>query len=223
MKKVLLLLLLVMSTSFSYAETIENISGELKAGYRILPVDPASQENSLTVYRGDYIKVRYPEEFSSLTFDIPDLQYSSVVFPKPGKSPFFKMKVTGTYSFTLGNAAGSITVIELVRPNYIEVNAEQAADLLANRHPYILDVRTSKEYQQVHISGAQLIPIQELQARVKEIASKKHEDIFIYCATGNRSTVAARFLIDQGFKRIYNLRYGVHDWVRHGNPYETGN
>lgn len=223
MRRLLLFLFLFMWTAPSLAVDTENISGEIRSGYRILEINPISQDNHFQVYRGDYIKCSYPKEYGSLTFTIPELKYSSLVSPTPAESPFFKMKMTGVYPFILGKAEGSITVIDLIRPNYVELSADEAADLVSTRQPFILDVRTLKEYQQVHIGGAHLIPIQQLQKRIDELEANKHEDIFIYCATGNRSTVASRILIDQGFKRIYNLRYGVHDWVRRGHPYETGN
>jgi rhodanese-related sulfurtransferase len=38
--------------------------------------------------------------------------------------------------------------------------------------------------------------------------SIRHE-ILIYCATGNRSTVAAKILTASGFNQIANLRYGI--------------
>jgi len=198
------------------------VNGEVLTGYRILKVNPKEEKIDLTVYRGDYIKFDYPEQFGRLSFTIPDLKYKETVLPNPDKSPFFKMKTTGKYAFSLGSASGTITVIELNRPNYVAVTADEAAVILENLHPFILDVRTPQEYQQIHIEGTTLIPIQQLQARIAELESKKHEDVFIYCATGNRSTVAARILVNLGFKRIYNLRYGVYDWARKGHPYTTG-
>jgi len=212
---------LAISATLCQADDAQLVSGKIISGYRILDVDP-TRDNLLTVYRGDYIKFRYPKEFSSLTFSLPELKYKDTLLPEPEKAPFFKMKAIGTYSFTLGNAGGNITVVDLVRPNYTEVTADQAADILNNVHPFILDVRTQKEYEEIHIDGTYLIPIQQLQARIDELESKKHEDIFIYCATGNRSTVASKILSDQGFKRIYNLRYGIYDWARRGHPYKTG-
>ena len=200
----------------------ENVSGDVKSGFRILDVNPKQPGNNYTVYRGDYIKLRYPESFQSQLFVIDDLKYSATILPQPGKSPFFKMKQAGTYAFQLGEGGGTISVIELIRPNYTEVTASEAVELLKNLNPFILDVRTPPEYEQAHIEGTHLIPIQELQKRIGELESQKHEDIFVYCATGNRSTVAARILADAGFKRIYNLRYGVHDWARSGYPYKTG-
>jgi rhodanese-related sulfurtransferase len=212
---------LAISATLCQADDEQLVSGKIISGYRILDVDP-TRDNLLTVYRGDYIKFRYPKEFSSLTFSLPELKYKDTLLPEPEKAPFFKMKAIGTYSFTLGNAGGNITVVDLVRPNYTEVTADQAADILNNVHPFILDVRTQKEYEEIHIDGTYLIPIQQLQARIDELESKKHEDIFIYCATGNRSTVASKILSDRGFKRIYNLRYGIYDWARRGHPYKTG-
>lgn len=217
-----LLVMFVFSTGFCWAEKKEIVSGEINNGFRVLDVNPA-KDNQLKVYRGDYIKFKYPKNFGALAFSMPELKYKDTLSPEPAQSPFFKMKTIGTYSFTLGETGGNITVIDLVRPNYTEVTAAEAADLLNNLHPFILDVRTPKEYQEAHIEGSKLIPIQELQARIGELELQKHEDIFIYCATGNRSTVASRILADSGFKRIYNLRYGIYDWARRGHPYSTGN
>lgn len=223
-KQFLLLVFVVLYASVisSQAEDSEVISGEIVTGFRVLTVDPASKDNYFTVYRGDYIKFSYPEEFASLAFSMEALKLGDMLSPKPEDSPFFKMKAVGSYDYSLGEGGGSITVVDLVRPNYTEVTADEAADILKNIKPFILDVRTPEEYQQVHIEGTHLIPIQQLQARIGELEPRKHEDVFIYCATGNRSTVASRILADQGFKRIYNLRYGVYDWVRKGHPYKTG-
>ncbi len=214
-----ILLLLLLSASFCHADDNESISGQIITGFRVLPVDPADKKASFTVYRGDYIKFSYPKDFASLPFSVPALKYKDTLMPDPTKSPFFKMKATGTYPFSLGPVTGSIKVIDLVRVNYTEVTAEQASEILHNLTPFILDVRTPQEYRQLHLAGSHLIPIQELQARTGELDSRKDDDIFIYCATGNRSTVAARILADRGFKRIYNLRYGIHDWARRGYPF----
>jgi rhodanese-related sulfurtransferase len=57
-----------------------------------------------------------------------------------------------------------------------------------------------------------------LTAKTKEISGHKDKDLLIYCATGNRSTVAAKILIDNGFKRIFNLRQGISGWKRDKHP-----
>ncbi len=216
------LIMVLLSAGFCQAEDMESISGRIISGYRILPLAGGGDNINFTVYRGDYIKFLYPEPLGPLAFAIPDLAYRGSLLPDPDKSSFFKMKAVGSYDFSLGPYAGTIKVIDLVRPNYTEVTAQQAAKILDNLKPFMLDVRTPMERTQIYLPGSTLIPIQELQARIGELEAKKHEDVFIYCATGNRSTVAARILADRGFKRIYNLRYGIFDWAQQGFPYATG-
>ena len=132
------------------------------------------------------------------------------------------MKQTGIFDFSLGAVHGDITVIDYQRPNYKEVTAKEAAELIKNIQPLILDVRTTGEFKSGHIKHAKLIPVQELQSRLKEISAYKNQDILIYCATGNRSTVASKILIDHGFKRIFNLRSGIYGWYHDKYPIVTG-
>ena len=110
------------------------------------------------------------------------------------------------------------SLTEYQQPNYTAVTAEEAAALIANIQPLVLDVRTPREYQEGHLENSFLIPVQELQTRWKEIADYKNQDILIYCATGNRSTVSSKILIDNGFKRTYNLRYGITGWASRNYP-----
>ncbi len=217
----LFLLVFLLSPAAAFTSTAaaqQRLSGEVIAGYRVLPVAESQDQLNFTVYRGDYIKFSYDSKLGPLPFVLPELKYKQTINPAPEKSPFFKMKKAGAYGFTLGDRAGTLTVIELVRPNYTELTAAQAAELLKNLKPFILDVRTPQEYKQFSIKGAHLLPIGQLQARIGELEAYKNDDVFVYCATGNRSTVASKILADAGFKRIYNLRYGAYDWARRGFP-----
>jgi rhodanese-related sulfurtransferase len=98
------------------------------------------------------------------------------------------------------------------------LTANEAANLIRDQSPLILDVRTPQEYSSGRIENSFLIPVQELQTRYAELSEYKNDDIFVYCATGNRSTVAAKILIDNGFTRIHNLRYGIYEWAKNGLP-----
>jgi rhodanese-related sulfurtransferase len=85
--------------------------------------------------------------------------------------------------------------------------------------PYLLDVRTTGEYKQGHISGAELIPLDELSAKIKRLP--KEREIICVCESGSRSSVAARHLSEQGYK-VSNLRGGMSRWIRAGLPIKTG-
>ncbi|NNG01521.1 MAG: rhodanese-like domain-containing protein [Desulfobacteraceae bacterium] len=188
------------------------ISGRLVGGYRILDVENTPDMIDFRVYRGDYIKFKPAPPVSSSVLKIPDLGIAETLDGDVGQAPYFKMKKRGTYPFTLGSARGRITVVEFDRPNYSAVSATQAAELINNIRPLVLDVRTKREYDGGHLENSLLIPVQELQHRVRELNGHKDEDILIYCATGNRSTVASKILLDNGFKRIYNMRDGIVEW-----------
>jgi rhodanese-related sulfurtransferase len=76
----------------------------------------------------------------------------------------------------------------------------------------LLDVSTSKEYQQGHIPGSLHIPLEEIGSRAKKL--KKDKDIIVYCRSGNRSIWAIKRLMGMGFKNLSNLRGGYNAWKK---------
>jgi rhodanese-related sulfurtransferase len=196
----------------------EPASGSLVQGYRILPIEPTVDDVNLVVYRGDYIKFNFDVSVGDPILKIPDLSINQELPEGLDEAPYFKMKTKGHFRFSLGGVSGNIQVIEYKQPHYREIDAGKAAELLQNQSPLLLDVRTRAEFNNGHIKNAILIPVQELQKRVGELSEYKHHDILIYCATGNRSTVASKILVDNGFKRIANMRYGIYQWAKGGYP-----
>ena len=75
----------------------------------------------------------------------------------------------------------------------------------------LLDVRQPEEYDQGHIPGAQLIPLPQLNDRLKELDTKK--PTVVYCAIGGRSRVAAQMLAGQDFETVFNLSGGFKAWT----------
>lgn len=205
-------------SNISSAAGSEAVSGKLLDGYRILTIMPGAGEMNFVVYRGDYIKFSFDASMGEQLLSIPALSVEQRLPADIRKAPYFKMKTSGRYAFTLGSVRGAIEVIDYQRSNYVEATARQAAEFIASAHPLVLDVRTPAEFKRGHLKDARLIPVQELQKRVGELAAYKHKDILIYCATGNRSTVASKILIDQGFTRIVNMRHGIAQWYQEKLP-----
>lgn len=101
----------------------------------------------------------------------------------------------------------------------VDLRSPEAKALMAKKSNLVLiDVRTPEEYQQVHLKGAKLIPLNELQQRMKEIPRDK--PLLVYCAVGARSLQAARFLSAQGFREVYHISDGIVGWYRNGFPIE---
>lgn len=74
----------------------------------------------------------------------------------------------------------------------------------------LLDVRNLDEYDYCKIEGSILIPLPELPLKFKEL--DKDKETVIYCHTGNRSKRAIRFLENENFKSLKNLKGGIHAW-----------
>ena len=79
--------------------------------------------------------------------------------------------------------------------------------------PFLLDVRSNQEYQQVRISFT------DLQVSHEEILSvtqtlPKDREILILCRSGMRSQIAALDLIDSGFdsNKLFNIDGGILSW-----------
>ncbi len=193
-----------------------DMSGKVVGGLRLLTIVP-EQTNDFIVYRGDYIQPSL-EGQNRFIMAIPELKVEKTFPVNEGEQAYVKMKEPGIYRFTAGEVNGTIRVIEYTASSYIELSAGQADKILRNTSPLILDVRTQGEFQRGYIQGAKLLPVQVLQQYLHTLERYKNQDVFIYCATGNRSTVASRILIESGFKRIYNLRYGIADWEKRGYP-----
>ena len=193
------------------------VSGRLEAGLRVLTFDPQAADQRFTIYRGDYVR---PELTTgeAFTLDIPALGVSRRFPAGAEEAPYFKVPDAGSFEFRLGPAGGVIVAIEYTAVEYREVNAREAAALIANVQPLILDVRTAREFASGHLDGAVLIPVQDLQRRLGELSAHRRDPVFIYCATGNRSTVAAKMLVDAGFVQVVNLRRGIAELSREGLP-----
>ncbi|MCU0453852.1 MAG: molybdopterin-synthase adenylyltransferase MoeB [Bacteroidetes bacterium] len=81
--------------------------------------------------------------------------------------------------------------------------------------PSILDVREVDEHEFVNIGGT-VIPVGELPERWKELDPSK--EWVVYCRSGVRSANAVRFLQQQGFNDVKNLRGGILAWARTIDP-----
>ena len=81
--------------------------------------------------------------------------------------------------------------------------------LKAGKRPLVLDVRQPEEYRTAHIPGSKLIPLGELRRRIDELP--KSREIVCVCASGNRSSSAAKMLIDAGYNAV-NMNGGMLTW-----------
>jgi phage shock protein E len=85
----------------------------------------------------------------------------------------------------------------------------------------IVDVRTPEEVAAGHVTGALHIPVDEMEARIGELAAYRDERVVLYCRTGRRSGIALDILRQNGFTAVENA--GAFDALRaQGLPTSTG-
>jgi rhodanese-related sulfurtransferase len=99
----------------------------------------------------------------------------------------------------------------------INVLVRQAFELRENG-AMMLDVRTVEEWNDVHLPGATLIPLEQLAGRVSEVPTDV--PVVIYCRSGNRSHIALRILQNAGFTDVHNMIGGINAWRQAGLPTE---
>ena len=84
----------------------------------------------------------------------------------------------------------------------------------------ILDVRTSKEYAEGHLAGAQQLDYLNPEAFNAGISKfDKSRTYYIYCRSGKRSHGACQKMKKQGFK-VYDMEGGILNWTKLGMPVE---
>ena len=99
---------------------------------------------------------------------------------------------------------------------YVNITAEEAKQIMDTEEGYIiLDVRTQEEYDQGHISGAIVIPHEDIEEKAEELLTDKDQLILVYCRSGRRSKIAAEALAELGYTNIKEFG-GIIDW-----PYEV--
>jgi adenylyltransferase/sulfurtransferase len=64
--------------------------------------------------------------------------------------------------------------------------------------------------------GQKLIPLRELPDRLDEL--DPDAPLVLYCRSGSRSGFATRFLREQGFEQVWNLKGGMLGWKREVDP-----
>jgi len=99
-----------------------------------------------------------------------------------------------------------------------EIEAGALAKHLASQSKSlkIIDVREMSEIQTGTIPGAIPMPLATVPLRLAELTHD--EEVVMICRSGARSAQACMYMLQQGFKNVYNLRGGMFAWAGSGQP-----
>jgi len=91
----------------------------------------------------------------------------------------------------------------------IDVEAdEMAMDLPFDQQMVIVDVRRETEFAGAHVAGAVNIPLEEMPDPASMANLTENQNIYVHCAGGYRSVIAASLLKRQGFHNLRNILGG---------------
>jgi molybdopterin/thiamine biosynthesis adenylyltransferase/rhodanese-related sulfurtransferase len=101
-----------------------------------------------------------------------------------------------------------------------EVKAEVAT---ANGDgPVLVDVRESTEWDAGHIPGAKHVPRGYLESRIEGVIGDRSRHVVLYCASGQRSALAAHTLKDMlGYEHVSSMTGGITLWKDRGYDVEV--
>lgn len=89
----------------------------------------------------------------------------------------------------------------------VSISTEEFELDLNYNEEFVLDVRTSEQYQTGHVIEAVNIPLIELENRLNELP--KDKSIYVYCNGGNSSMVACSILRKNKFNLVKNIYGGL--------------
>jgi rhodanese-related sulfurtransferase len=101
------------------------------------------------------------------------------------------------------------------------VTPEQAAEL-SRQGARILDVRTTGEFESVHIPGSYNVPLDLLSEHRKELTDAVDSPVILVCASGMRARQADGALREAGFDSLTVLEGGITAWEQRGQDVVRG-
>jgi sulfur-carrier protein adenylyltransferase/sulfurtransferase len=112
--------------------------------------------------------------------------------------------------------------IRQIKSQVEEVDPAQVSEHLGNGI-VLVDVRESTEWDAGHIPGARHVPRAYLESRIEStIGPDRDQEIVLYCASGQRSALAANTLADQlGYSNVKSMTGGITLWKDRGYKVET--
>jgi molybdopterin/thiamine biosynthesis adenylyltransferase/rhodanese-related sulfurtransferase len=107
-------------------------------------------------------------------------------------------------------------VIRQIKQQVQEIDPAEVSEHLGNG-VVLVDVRESEEWDRGHIPGAVHVPRGYLESRIDAAAPDRDARVILYCASGQRSALAAHTLKDLlGYSNVASMTGGITLWKDRG-------
>ena len=116
-------------------------------------------------------------------------------------------------------------VIRQIKSQIQEVDPSEVRGAVSSGNgsrPVLIDVRESEEWDAGHIPGAKHVPRGYLESRIEGAVPDRSQRIVLYCASGNRSALAAHTLQElMGYENVESMTGGITLWKDRGYEVEV--
>lgn len=83
-----------------------------------------------------------------------------------------------------------------------------------DQNAVVIDVRSKDEFEENHFPGAHQINVQEPNDFMDGIEKlDKNKNYYLYCNSGNRSTLACQVMEFNGLCNVFSLEGGLESWL----------
>jgi molybdopterin/thiamine biosynthesis adenylyltransferase/rhodanese-related sulfurtransferase len=121
--------------------------------------------------------------------------------------------------------ASGAELIRKAKEQIKELDPREVHDSVQNGNgsaPVLVDVREQHEYEESHIPGAVHVPRGHLESRIEGKVGDKSQPVVLYCASGQRSALAAQTLQALlGYDDVASMTGGITLWKDRGFDVET--
>jgi sulfur-carrier protein adenylyltransferase/sulfurtransferase len=121
--------------------------------------------------------------------------------------------------------ASGAELIRKAKEQIREVDPREVHDSVQNGNgsaPVLVDVREQHEFEEAHIPGAIHVPRGHLESRIEGKVGDKSSPVVLYCASGQRSALAAQTLQSLlGYDDVASMTGGITLWKDRGFEVET--
>ncbi|KAF8009285.1 hypothetical protein BT93_J0319 [Corymbia citriodora subsp. variegata] len=109
------------------------------------------------------------------------------------------------------------SVLQDIHPDELHVKMQDPSFL---EEAQLIDVREPEEVAKASLPGFQVFPLRQFGNWGPEIATKldTERDTYVMCHHGMRSLQVAKWLQTQGFKKVFNLAGGIHEYAVKADP-----
>ena len=112
--------------------------------------------------------------------------------------------------------------VDLINESKARIREISANDAVASPEPGVVyyDCREPNEYALGHIPGAVFLPRGTLETKIEAVIPRDRK-VLIYCASGNRSALAADTMQQMGYTDVASMSGGFRGWVDAGGQVES--